>query len=155
MDPQSAQSVDSTVAEFRATCLQFFKGYDRLLTRYMRPGEGIGQDLTVVSDSCYADKTTLLPQNTAYAGGMQNRQNSPVTHGLSHCNSGTPTLTGQHLVEPEHMQLFFWFFAWKASQSAVILCKRLTIMCLIRPLTGIYTAQAIMTSLTTVSCHDL
>ncbi|DBA93529.1 hypothetical protein WJX82_004864 [Trebouxia sp. C0006] len=27
--------------------LQFFKGYDRLLTRYMRPGEGIGQDLTV------------------------------------------------------------------------------------------------------------
>ena len=28
-------------------------------------------------------------------------------------------------------------------------------MCLIRPLTGTYTAQAIMISLTTVSCHDL
>lgn len=28
--------------------LQFFKGYDRLLSRYMRHGEGIGQDLTLV-----------------------------------------------------------------------------------------------------------
>lgn len=101
-------SVDSTVAKLSANCLQFFKGYDRLLTRYMRHGEGIGQDLTVVSDSCYADKTTLLPQNTMCAGGMQNRQNSPVAHGLSHCSCGTPTLTGQHLVEREHMQLFFF-----------------------------------------------
>ena len=110
MDLQSAQSVDTTVAELRTNCLQFFKGYDRLLTRYMRHGEGIGQDLTVVSNNCYADKTTLLLQNTACAGGMQNRQNSPVAHGLSHCNCGTPTLTGQHLVEREHMQLFFLCF---------------------------------------------
>ena len=29
--------------------MQFFKGYDRLLTSYMRHGEGIGLDLTVVS----------------------------------------------------------------------------------------------------------
>lgn len=29
--------------------LQFFKGYDKLLTTYMRHGDGIGLDLTVVS----------------------------------------------------------------------------------------------------------
>lgn len=29
--------------------LQFFKGYDRLLSKYMRHGEGIGLDLTMVS----------------------------------------------------------------------------------------------------------
>lgn len=32
-----------------AGVLQFFKGYDKLLTTYMRHGEGIGLDLTVVS----------------------------------------------------------------------------------------------------------
>ena len=33
----------------RQRLLQFFKGYDRLLSRYMRHGEGIGQDLTLVT----------------------------------------------------------------------------------------------------------
>ena len=32
--------------------LQFFRGYDKLLSRYMRHGEGIGQDLTLVGPSC-------------------------------------------------------------------------------------------------------
>ena len=37
--------------------MQFFKGYDRLLTSYMRHGEGIGLDLTVVSLSLVAHDT--------------------------------------------------------------------------------------------------
>ena len=42
--------------------MQFFKGYDRLLSRYMRHGEGIGQDLTLVGAPLLQASLMWCPQ---------------------------------------------------------------------------------------------
>ena len=50
------------VSAYVVYLLQFFKGYDKLLTTYMRHGEGIGVDLTVVRPATCSD-TALSPSD--------------------------------------------------------------------------------------------